>query len=331
MKKPFLFLIISFFILSILTSCSPDKIFTIEGSSMGTIYSIKYPGSEDEGLKNAVDSLLSEISKELSVFDSTSAVSQINRNEVTKLSREFIYIYNIAQRISKETNGAFDITIGPLVNLWGFGPNEEREITQKEIDSVKNFVGYQKLTIKDGLLLKSDARIELNFNAVAKGYAVDRVADLLQKRGHSDCIIEIGGEVVARGSRYKKPWRVGIQVPTKEKDGEIESRYIFLLQNRAVATSGNYRNYHEINGNRFSHIINPQTGLAEQSNLLSVTVIADDCTTADAYATAFMVMGMEASKIYLTKHPEYAAYFIYVTSEGLMSSYRTDNFPNSVK
>lgn len=331
MKKPFSFLIISFFILSILTSCSPDKIFTIEGSSMGTIYSIKYPGSEDEGLKNAVDSLLSEISKELSVFDSTSAVSQINRNEVTKLSREFIYIYNIAQRISKETNGAFDITIGPLVNLWGFGPNEEREITQKEIDSVKNFVGYQKLTIKDGLLLKSDARIELNFNAVAKGYAVDRVADLLQKRGHSDCIIEIGGEVVARGSRYKKPWRVGIQVPTKEKDGEIESRYIFLLQNRAVATSGNYRNYHEINGNRFSHIINPQTGLAEQSNLLSVTVIADDCTTADAYATAFMVMGMEASKIYLTKHPEYAAYFIYVTSEGLMSSYRTDNFPNSVK
>lgn len=331
MKKPFSFLIISFFILSILTSCSPDKIFTIEGSSMGTIYSIKYPGSEDEGLKNAVDSLLSEISKELSVFDSTSAVSQINRNEVTKLSREFIYIYNIAQRISKETNGAFDITIGPLVNLWGFGPNEEREITQKEIDSVKNFVGYQKLTIKDGLLVKSDARIELNFNAVAKGYAVDRVADLLQKRGHSDCIIEIGGEVVARGSRYKKPWRVGIQVPTKEKDGEIESRYIFLLQNRAVATSGNYRNYHEINGNRFSHIINPQTGLAEQSNLLSVTVIADDCTTADAYATAFMVMGMEASKIYLTKHPEYAAYFIYVTSEGLMSSYRTDNFPNSVK
>lgn len=331
MKKPFSFLIISFFILSILTSCSPDKIFTIEGSSMGTIYSIKYPGSEDEGLKNAVDSLLSEISKELSVFDSTSAVSQINRNEVTKLSREFIYIYNIAQRISKETNGAFDITIGPLVNLWGFGPNEEREITQKEIDSVKNFVGYQKLTIKDGLLLKSDARIELNFNAVAKGYAVDRVADLLQKRGHSDCIIEIGGEVVARGSRYKKPWRVGIQVPTKEQDGEIESRYIFLLQNRAVATSGNYRNYHEINGNRFSHIINPQTGLAEQSNLLSVTVIADDCTTADAYATAFMVMGMEASKIYLTKHPEYAAYFIYVTSEGLMSSYRTDNFPNSVK
>lgn len=324
-------MIFLFFILSILTSCSPNKISTIEGSAIGTIYSIKYSGSEDEGLKNAVDSLLSEISQELSVFDSTSAVSQINRNEVTKLSQDFLYIYNIAQRISKETNGAFDITIGPLVNLWGFGPDEERKITQKEIDSVKNIVGYQKIMIKDGVLVKSDPRIKLDFNAIAKGYAVDKVADLLEKKGHPDCIVEIGGEVVARGSKYNKPWRVGIQVPTKEQDGEIESRYIFPLQDRAVATSGNYRNYHEIEGKRFSHIINPYTGLAEQSDLLSVTVIADDCITADAYATAFMVMGMEASKKYLTKHPEYAAYFIYVTSDGLMSSFKTDNFPNPVK
>lgn len=331
MKKSFLFSIFSCFILSILTSCSPHRIYTIEGSSMGTIYSIKYSGSEDEGLKNAVDSLLSKINQELSVFDSTSAVSQINRNEVTKLSQEFIYIYNIAQQVSKETNGAFDITIGPLVNLWGFGPDEDQKITQKKIDSVKNIVGYQKITIKDGILLKSDPRIELDFNAIAKGYAVDRVADLLKKKGHPDCIVEIGGEVVARGSRYKKPWRVGIQVPTKEQNGEIESQYIFPLQDRAVATSGNYRNYHEVDGKRFSHIINPHTGMAEQSDLLSVTVIADDCTTADAYATAFMVMGMEASKKYLTKHPEYAAYFIYVTSDGLMSSSKTDNFPNPVK
>ncbi len=298
---------------------------------MGTIYSIKYLGDEDEGLKSAVDSLLAEISCELSVFDSTSLVSRINRNEVAELSPELIYIYNIAQQISEKTNGAFDITIGPLVNLWGFGPDEDQKITQKKIDSVKNIVGYQKITIKDGILLKSDPRIELDFNAIAKGYAVDRVADLLKKKGHPDCIVEIGGEVVARGSRYKKPWRVGIQVPTKEQNGEIESQYIFPLQDRAVATSGNYRNYHEVDGKRFSHIINPHTGMAEQSDLLSVTVIADDCTTADAYATAFMVMGMEASKKYLTKHPEYAAYFIYVTSDGLMSSSKTDNFPNPVK
>ena len=214
--------------------------------------------------------------------------------------------------ISEQTHGAFDCTCQPLIELWGFGRgNKKTVVPQAQIDSVKQFVGCQLISIQDGRVVKADPRVQLNFNAIAKGYAVDQVARFLNKQGYVDCIVEIGGEVVARGTKNGKPWRVGIQVPTETADGPAESSESFDLQDRAVATSGNYRNYFEQDGVRYTHILDPVTGKPEQTNLLSVTVIAPDCLTADAYATAFMVLGMEESKKVLDAHPELKAWFIY--------------------
>ena len=227
-------------------------------------------------------------------------------------NNDFLKVLEASLEISKQTHGAFDCTCQPLIELWGFGrKNQKQIVSQEQIDSVKQFVGRQLVSIQDGRVAKADPRVQLNFNAIAKGYAVDQVARFLNEQGYADCIVEIGGEVVARGTKNGKPWRVGIQVPTDTPDGPAESSESFELRDRAVATSGNYRNYFEQDGVRYTHILDPVTGKPEQTNLLSVTVIAPDCLTADAYATAFMVLGMEHSQEILKKHPELQAWFIY--------------------
>ena len=229
------------------------------------------------------------------------------------LNEDFIEVFTIAQRIGKETDGALEMTIGPLVNLWGFGKDdpEYKWISQEMIDSVLTFVNYQKIHLEGDKIIKENPSIQLNFNALAKGYAVDKVADYMVAHGYMNCVVDIGGEIVAKGQKYHdQEWNIGLQTPTRTRDGEMRSEQSFHLCNRAVATSGNYRNYFEENGQRYAHIINPKTGRPEKSNLLSVTVIADQCVVADAYATAFMVMGKEKTKIFLTNHPELTCFFI---------------------
>lgn len=255
---------------------------------------------------------MKEVNSTFSIFDTTSMISRINAGENVPLNQDFAAVLTKSLDISQQTDGAFDCTIQPLIELWGFGrKNQKRVVPQNEIDSVKQFVGYGSVRAKGSSVEKDDPRIQLNFNAIAKGFAVDKVADFLQAQGYKDCLVEIGGEVVARGTKNGKSWRVGIQVPTESSDGAIESRESFELQDRAVATSGNYRNYFEENGVRFTHILNPVTGKPEQTNLLSVTVIAPDCMTADAYATAFMVLGLERSSQIVRAHSELEAWFIY--------------------
>lgn len=296
----------------LLIACGKQPEQHIEGTAFGTIYHITYLGNHSEALPRQVDSVLKDINTIFSVFDTNSVISKMNRGEELLPGNDFLTVLEASLEISKQTHGAFDCTCQPLIELWGFGRgNKKTVVPQAQIDSVKQFVGSHLVCIQEGRVVKADPRVQLNFNAIAKGYAVDQVARFLNDQGYADCIVEIGGEVVARGTKNGKPWRVGIQVPTDTPDGPAESSESFDLQDRAVATSGNYRNYFEQDGVRYTHILDPVTGKPEQTNLLSVTVIAPDCLTADAYATAFMVLGMEESKKVLDAHPELKAWFIY--------------------
>ena len=297
------------------------------GSALGTYYTITYVGEEDENLPKEIDSIFKEINHLYSIFDSTSVVSRINRNETCCYPPELITMIGKSLAVSRSTNGAFDITVGPLVNLWGFGKEKLCHADSATIDSVRQFVGYDKLTLEGRTFTKKDNRIQLNFNAIAKGEAVDEITRHLQKKGYANCVVNIGGEVRNEGEKPNgKAWNVGIQIPTETKDGIIEANYIFNMPGKSVATSGNYRNYKEIDGERYNHIVDPRTGNCRSSNLLSVSVIASDCATADAYATAFMVMGIEESMLFLKRHTEMAAHFIYY-KDGKYQYVQTDNFP----
>ena len=220
--------------------------------------------------------------------------------------------------MSTATDGTFDCTVQPLVQLWGFGKDGVRHtVGDDTLATVREFVGFQLVDLQGDSILRKDPRVQLNFNAVAKGYAVDRVADWLVENGYTDCLVEIGGEVAVRGSKKGKPWKVGIQIPTQTADGARESfESLPLPDHRAVATSGNYRNYFEEDGVRYTHILDPRTGQPERTNLLSVTVVAPDCATADAYATAFMVLGHEKSAQIVKQHPELEAWFIVADGDG---------------
>lgn len=311
MKKTcYIFILISLFILFIV-SCNQHQWKQYKGNALGTYFCITYSGEENRELTGKIDSILRKVNDNFSIFDTLSQVSLINQNCTDKLTSELVSVLDLAQKISSETEGAFDITVAPLIHLWGFGKERTMNADSISVDSVRQFVGYNKISYFDGKLHKEDPRITLNFNAIAKGWAVDKVSELLVKHGYTDFVIDIGGEVIAQGTRNGKPWRVGIQVPTETADGPIAAMKAIELNNAAVATSGNYRNYHEVNGKRYSHILNPATGYPERSSLLSVTVVADNCTVADAYATAFMVMGREKTRQFLQKHPELSVCFIY--------------------
>lgn len=313
-----------------LSACHKNDLYQLSGTAFGTYYSISYVGKENDNLPQQIDSIFQTINHNFSVFDSTSIVSQINDNRHVVLTDDFIHLLNLSQTISKQTLGAFDVTAGPLIQAWGFGKdNEQKSLSDKQIDSIRAFVGYQKMHISSGKLLKDDQRIQLDFNAIAKGYAVDKVCSLLKDAGYRNFIVDIGGEVVTGGEKSaNKAWRVGVQIPTENKDGLVETDYIFELRDFAIATSGNYRNYKEENGMRFSHIINPHTGRPEKSSLLSVSVLAPDCATADAFATAFMVLGITQSMQILAKNSQLAAHFIYYEN-GNYCYKQTENFPKS--
>ncbi|MCQ2283616.1 MAG: FAD:protein FMN transferase [Bacteroidales bacterium] len=296
----------------LLISCQQQSVQQFEGSIFGTVYHISYVGEYDSRLPKQVDSVMNTINTTFSIFDTTSLIFRINQGENIKPNEDFLKILNLSLRVNQETQGAFECTIQPLIELWGFGrENQKKVVAQAQIDSVKQFVGSEHIHIQGDQIIKKDSRTQFNFNAIAKGYAVDKVAQFLKKSGHENCLVEIGGEIVALGSKNGKAWRIGIQTPTETADGAIDSDESFELQNRAVATSGNYRNFFEQDGQRYTHILNPVTGKPETTKLLSVTVIAPDCATADAYATAFMVLGLDKSSAIVKQHAELEAWFIH--------------------
>lgn len=309
MKKLLLF-ITALALLS--TSCQTKKVNKIEGTAFGTIYHIVYTGNVSPTLKQQVDSVLADVNKTFSIFDTTSLLSRINRGETGQGNLDLIHVLRTSLEVSRQTYGAFDCTIQPLIELWGFGrENQKQVVPQPLIDSVLQFTGCERIELNQESIIRKDPRTQLNFNAIAKGFAVDKVGKHLESKGYNDFIVEIGGEVVTRGKKHGKPWKVGIQVPTQAADDPVESSETFTLENKAVATSGDYRNFFEKDGMRYTHILDPKTGKPEQTNLLSVSVIATDCAVADAYATAFMVLGIEKSSEIVKKDASLEAYFIY--------------------
>ena len=283
---------------------------TNEGLVFGTVYKITYQHADD--LQNDIKEAMMEVDNSLSPYNPNSIITRINHNQDTTLNEHFTQVFELAQKISTETEGAFDITVAPLVNAWGFGFKNSIEIETSVIDSLRQFVGYQKIKMVDGKMIKEDPRLMLDCSAIAKGYGVDRVARLLDKKGVQHYMVDIGGEVVVKGKNPRmKTWRIGINKPVEDSlSVNQELQTILEVSGIGMATSGNYRKFYYKDGKRYAHTIDPRLGTPIQHNILSATVIAKDCTTADAYATAFMVMGQEKAKAFCEQHPELNAYLI---------------------
>lgn len=283
---------------------------TNEGLVFGTVYKITYQHEDD--LQNDIKAILMEVDNSLSPYNKNSIITRINHNQDTTLNEHFIHVFELAQKISAETDGAFDITVAPLVNAWGFGFKHSIDIGTSVIDSLRQFVGYQKIKLENGKILKQDERLMLDCSAIAKGYGVDMVARLLDKKGVQHYMVDIGGEVVVKGKNSRmKTWRIGINKPVEDSlSVNQELQTILEVSGVGMATSGNYRKFYYKDGKRYAHTIDPRLGTPVQHSILSATVIAKDCTTADAYATAFMVMGLEKAKAFCEEHPELNAYFI---------------------
>jgi len=293
------------------TACTIEPSITkISGEGLGTYYNITI-SDKNKITKSQIDSIIVELNNTASIFNPNSLVSRINRNETDTLNAMLKDMIEIALLVCEETGGAFDFTVGALVNLWGFGKDAHREVLQEDVAKALESVGFRKIRISGNKIIKENSETQLNFNAVAKGYCVDLIATFLVSQGLENFIVDIGGELSVRGKRApNQKWKVGVQKPTESKEEAITAEEIMELQDISVATSGNYRNYIEANGKRYGHTINPHTGYPENNNLLSTTVFASTCAIADAYATAFMVMGEEKTKTFLTDKTELKALFI---------------------
>ena len=286
------------------------------GFIFGTIYNVTY--QYDHDINGEILQELNKVDASLSTFNKTSIISQINSGKSPTVDDMFADVFTLAADISKETDGAFDITVAPLVNMWGFGFKHNTMPNSHSVDSIKHFIGYDKVALQGRKVVKKDQRVTLDCSAIAKGDGSDVIARLLKSKGIDNFMIEIGGEIVTKGLSEKRlPWKIGVTKPSDDSlNTNQEIQTVLNVTDKAMATSGNYRNFYYKGGKKYAHTIDPHSGYPVQHSLLSATVLANDCATADAYATAFMVMGIEKAKIILDKHPELMAYFIYADKDG---------------
>lgn len=280
------------------------------GMVFGTTYNITY--QSDKNLEQGVKAVLQEVDNALSPFNPKSVITAVNENRTVRLNPMFTEVYNRAMEISAATDGAFDITVAPLVNQWGFGFKTQNFPDKQDIDSIMQFVGYKKVRLENGRIKKDDSRTMLDCSSIAKGYGCDKVAEYLHSKGVENYMVEIGGEIVVKGSNPKgKPWIIGVNKPVNDSLAvNHDLQAVINISDCAMATSGNYRNFYIKDGKKYAHTVNPKTGYPIQHNILSATVIAPDCTTADAFATAFMVMGLDRAKKVLNEHRHIMAYLI---------------------
>ena len=293
------------------------KYVTDEGKVFGTYYHITY--SYSHSIQQEIDKRLAMVDASLSPFNKRSIITAVNQNRDVRVDSMFRYVFNLAHEVSGNTNGAFDITVAPLVNAWGFGFEKKDSVNSDQIRSHLQSVGYRKVSLsQSGRVMKQNPDTKLDCSAIAKGYGCDVVAGLFDELGIKNYLIEIGGEIVAKGENAKQQkWSIGINRPVDDSlmvDNKVAA--VLELTDCGLATSGNYRRFYYKNGKRYAHTIDPRTGYPVQHTLLSSTVIAKNCATADAYATAFMVLGIDSAKIVLANHPELEAYFIYSDSKG---------------
>lgn len=282
-----------------------------EGMIFGTFYSVTY--QHDRDLQKEIEAELQRVDNSLSPFNKNSVITAINENRKVTPDEMFITVFDLAKQISKDTDGAFDITVAPLVNAWGFGFKNDCPPTDAVVDSLRQIIGYEKVSLIGKTIKKDDKRIMLDCSAIAKGYGSDVVARLLQREGVKNFMVEIGGEIVTKGINPKRlPWRIAVEKPVDDtlavKD---EVQTVLNVTDIAMATSGNYRNFYYKDGKKYAHTIDPKTGRPVQHNILSATVLCKECARADAYATSFMVMGLEKAKELLARHSDLKAYIIY--------------------
>jgi len=301
-----------------------------QGSVFGTFYHITY--QSDKELKSGIEAALQAVDNSLSPFNPKSVITAINNNTCMEADSMLTEVFNLAKTVSGETNRAFDITVAPLVNLWGFGFKTGTDVSEDKVDSLLVFVNIDDVQLQNGVIQKKYPETMLDCSAIAKGYGVDAVGLYLERQGIKNYMVEIGGEVRVRGTNpHGELWHIGIDRPTDDPantNNEVEQ--VLQVTQLAMATSGNYRNFYEKDGKKYAHTIDPRTGYPVQHSILSSTVLAQDCATADAYATAFMVLGMEEAQKVLAKHPELMAYFIYSDKAGHLQTWMTEGMEKMV-
>jgi FAD:protein FMN transferase len=321
------------FLLIILSGCKAPLAYVYnEGFIYGTIYHIVYDSPGGKNLQPLIDKKLKEFELTFSTFNKESVISKINQNLPVTPDKYFITCFKKSEEVSENSNGAFDITVAPLVNAWGFGFTKKEHVTQSMIDSLLKFVGYKKVKLVNGQIIKEIPGIMLDMSAISKGYTCDLIGYFLKEQGCKNYMVEIGGEIAAHGVNAKgNPWAIGISKP--EENASIDNKEIqaiVQLPDKGLATSGNYRNFYVENGKKYAHTIDPKTGYPVQHSLLSATVLAEDCMTADGYATAFMVLGLEKGIELAKKLPGVEVYFIYSDETGLNKVYMSDRFRDSL-
>lgn len=331
-KKSGIFILL-FLQLALLSNCNSDNrkksdyIYN-KGQIFGTYYSVTYCHPDGVDLHEKIKEKMNVFDNSLSTFNKSSVITGINNNDDVKIDAFFEKMFLTARKISENTNGAFDITVAPLVNAWGFGFGNRERDRIPNVDSLMQITGYEKIRLENNKLIKEDPRIMLDASAIAKGFASDVIADFLSENGCTDYMVEIGGEIACKGINPKgKKWRIGIDVPTDDiaaQNREIQA--ILAISDLALATSGNYRQFYYLDGKKFSHTIDPRTGYPVQHNLLSVTVIAPSCVEADAYATAFMVLGVDSALQICESIQGMDCYLIYEDENGNNQTVYTSTF-----
>lgn len=319
----------AFFAMTLNAQIDPIK---IEGYAQGSTYHISYLDSQNRDLQPEIEKILKDFDKSVSTYLPTSIISKINAGQKNiKVDKYFIACFNKAKEVWKNTNGAFDPTVYPLVNAWGFGPGKKQKIEQHVIDSILKFVGFQLIELKGNKVIKKDARVALDFNAFAQGYSVDVVSAFLNSKGITAYMVEIGGEVYAKGKKSNgSNWTIGIEKPIDNKETANALKAIVKLENSAIATSGNYRRFVIEDGVKYAHHLDPKTGYPTKNNLLSASIFAKDCMSSDANATGVLVLGLEKAKEFLNSHKELQAYLIYSDEQGNYQVYQTPGLSDFV-
>ncbi len=315
-------------------SCKKNEVVKntkISGAVFGTSYSVIYNSKEHIDFEKQFDSIFYVINASLSTYQTNSIISKINRNETVELDNHFIKVFDASKTIHKLADGIFDPTIGILVNAWDFGPEGEiKDLDSLKIKELIQSVDLNKVTRYEERLTKENSNTFLDFNAIAKGYGVDVISEFLESKSIDNYLVEIGGEIRGKGINIDKqsPWKIGVENPNF--DGTQSLLKAISLKDEAMATSGTYRKFKvDSLGNRYAHIINPKTGYPSKTNILSVSVLANDCMTADAYATAFKAMGIEKVKLFLESHPELKVFLIFENDKGEFETLSLNGFPNS--
>ena len=295
-----------------------------------TQYNITY--ESDKTFEDSIQQIFLTVDNTLSMFNKSSLISRINRGEDVKMDSMLERLYVVSKNVNKETCCAFDPTVSPLMKAWGFVERTGELPDSAEIDSIREFVGIDKTSIENARLVKTDSRISFDFSAIAKGFACDEIGGMLSRNGVKNYLVEIGGEIVVNGvNKSGQKWHISVDAPVESNDSVIHDNIMIVSMDKGgIATSGNYRNYKDVNGTKVVHTMNPLTGYPEISNLLSATVIAENCMLADAYATACMVMGLEMSISMMSGRKDVAVMLVYAMSDGSLVIWTNETF-NTVR